>query len=221
MPDTTVKRVDSHVPRLRQALFDFLFYDSPCGIGICDQNLRIVEVNPAWAVMDGKPVADHVGRTVPEVLGVDACPVEEAMREVLRTGKARYKIKFAARIPARQTPIHWTVNLVPIRNASGEITHVGSFTLITVPKEPYLIPIEDNLAHNDMIRGFKKLAPREAQVAKLLAEGKSNKEIGTALSISEHTVETYRKRIMKTLGIHSTASLVSVVIRAGLRSSQE
>lgn len=201
---------------LRQALFDFLFYDSPCGIGICDRDLRIVEVNPAWATMDGKALEDHVGRTVPEVLGVEACPVEEAMREVLGRGEPIYKLKFAARIPARQLLIHWTVNLIPIKNESGKTTHVGSFTLATVPREPYLIPMGRDVSKPEMAQALKKLSPREIEVARLLAEGQGNKEIGAALGISEYTVETHRKRILRTLGIHSRVMLVRFFIRAGI-----
>jgi len=220
LPNVAVKPVNSHLSELRQALFDFLFYQSPCGVGICDRALHIVEVNPAWAALDGTSVEDHIGKTVPEVLGVEACPVEEAMKEVLKTGAPIYKLKFVARIPARQSLIHWTVNLIPIKNESGETTHVGSLTLATVPKEPYLIPIRDGLIA-EMGQGSKKLSPREMQVATLLSEGRSNKEIGTALGISAFTVETHRKRILKTLGIHSMAELVRFVIRMGLLSSPD
>ncbi len=56
-------------------------------------------------------------------------------------------------------------------------------------------------------------SPRERQVLYLLAEGKSNKEIGMALDISSRTVEFYRARIMLKLGLHSTAALVRYAIR--------
>jgi DNA-binding CsgD family transcriptional regulator len=202
--------------QLRQALFDFLYYNSPCGVGICDRSLRIVEVNPAWAAMDCKPIEAHTGKTVPEILGVDSCPVEEAMKEVFRTGEPIYKLKFAAKVPARQSLIHWTVNLIPIKNESGETTHVGSFTLTSVPRESYMIPFAHDFLQPEMGQNLKKLSPREIQIARLLADGKSNKEIGTALGISSHTVETHRKRVLKTLGVHSMAELVRVVMQAGL-----
>jgi DNA-binding CsgD family transcriptional regulator len=220
LANTATKPDNLQISELRQALFDFLFYNSPCGIGLCDRGLHIVEVNPAWAVMDGKPVEDHVGKTVSEVLGVDSCPVEAAMREVLNTGEPIYKLKFAAKIPARQWPIYWTVNLVPIKNESGQTTHVGSFTLATRPSEPYLIPVADNLMHQELAQASKKLSPRETQVARLLAEGRSNKEIGATLRISAHTVETHRKRILRALGVHSMAGLVNFVIRTGLSGPQ-
>jgi two-component system response regulator NreC len=50
----------------------------------------------------------------------------------------------------------------------------------------------------------------------LLAEGRSNKEIAARLSLSLHTVETHRTRIMDKLGVHSIAELVLSAVRRGL-----
>lgn len=56
-------------------------------------------------------------------------------------------------------------------------------------------------------------SPRERQLLYFLADGKSNKEIGSILAISTRTVETYRARIMLKLDLHSTAALVRYAIR--------
>lgn len=56
-------------------------------------------------------------------------------------------------------------------------------------------------------------SPRERQILHLLADGKSNKEIGLVLDISARTVECYRARIMIKLDLHSTAALVRYAIR--------
>jgi DNA-binding NarL/FixJ family response regulator len=57
------------------------------------------------------------------------------------------------------------------------------------------------------------LGKRECEVLRLLAEGKSNKEIASLLSLSIKTVETYRSRIMLKLGIHSLAHLVRYAVQ--------
>ncbi len=59
------------------------------------------------------------------------------------------------------------------------------------------------------------LTPRELEVLRLIADGKSNKEIGVLLSISVHTVENHRANIMNKLGLRSTASLTKYVIDKG------
>ena len=63
------------------------------------------------------------------------------------------------------------------------------------------------------VRMAGTLTMRERQVMQLLAEGKSNKEIGKVLMISAKTVETYRARIMSKLGLRSMNQLVRYAIR--------
>lgn len=56
-------------------------------------------------------------------------------------------------------------------------------------------------------------SPRELQVLRLLAIGQSNKEVGLGLGISTRTVETYRARLIRKLGVRSTVELVRYAIR--------
>jgi DNA-binding NarL/FixJ family response regulator len=66
-------------------------------------------------------------------------------------------------------------------------------------------------------QGFRKsiLTTREIEVLKLIAEGKSNKEIGDLLFISMHTVERHRANIMEKLNFKKTADLVKYAIQKG------
>lgn len=65
---------------------------------------------------------------------------------------------------------------------------------------------------------FELLTDRERHIYQLLAEGNSNKEIAGLLSLSLHTVETHRSRIMDKLGLHSAAELVLSAVRRGIVS---
>ncbi len=60
------------------------------------------------------------------------------------------------------------------------------------------------------------LSPRERQVVRLIAEGKSTKQIAELLKISVKTAEFHRARLMEKLNIHDTAGLVRYAIREGL-----
>jgi len=60
------------------------------------------------------------------------------------------------------------------------------------------------------------LTGREREVLQLIAEGKTNKEIATALTLSVYTVEAHRGRIMEKLNLHSTGELVRFALRNGL-----
>jgi DNA-binding NarL/FixJ family response regulator len=58
-----------------------------------------------------------------------------------------------------------------------------------------------------------RLTPREREIVQLLSEGKSSKEVASALSISVKTAETHRANIMRKLGIHSVSELVRYAVR--------
>ena len=60
------------------------------------------------------------------------------------------------------------------------------------------------------------LTPRESQVVKLIAEGRSNREIAAELVISEKTVERHRANILEKLGMHDRVELTRYAIRRGL-----
>jgi DNA-binding NarL/FixJ family response regulator len=60
------------------------------------------------------------------------------------------------------------------------------------------------------------LTPRQRQVLQLLAEGRSAKEIASALSISTRTVEFHKYQMMETLGLHTNAELIHFAIKQGL-----
>lgn len=60
------------------------------------------------------------------------------------------------------------------------------------------------------------LSEREVDVLKLLAIGRSNKEIAEELFISVHTVISHRKNISTKLGVKSTAALVIYAVANGL-----
>jgi DNA-binding NarL/FixJ family response regulator len=59
------------------------------------------------------------------------------------------------------------------------------------------------------------LTVREREVIKLIAEGKSSKEIGKLLYISSRTVQHHRANIMRKLGLKKTADLVKYAIQKG------
>ena len=61
-----------------------------------------------------------------------------------------------------------------------------------------------------------KLTARQTQVLRLIAEGKTTKQVALELNISVKTVETHRSHLMDRLDIHDIAGLVRFAIRVGL-----
>jgi DNA-binding NarL/FixJ family response regulator len=65
---------------------------------------------------------------------------------------------------------------------------------------------------------LNKLSPREQQVLRLVAEGKTSKDIAVMLDLGLQTVRTYRKMLMKKIGVNNVAGLTQVALAAGVTS---
>jgi DNA-binding NarL/FixJ family response regulator len=60
------------------------------------------------------------------------------------------------------------------------------------------------------------LSARETEVLRLLASGKSNKQIAAELVVSVRTVESHRAHMLARLGVESFGELVRIAVRDGL-----
>lgn len=60
------------------------------------------------------------------------------------------------------------------------------------------------------------LTPRQQQVLRLLAEGRTQKEIASILDVSTRTVEFHKYELMRRLAVRSSAELMAVAARHGL-----
>src|SRR5262245_46049300 len=60
------------------------------------------------------------------------------------------------------------------------------------------------------------LTPREIETLQLVAKGMRNKEISTALGITEVTVQVHVKNILAKLGVNDRTAAVNVAVRRGI-----
>lgn len=90
----------------------------------------------------------------------------------------------------------------------------------------YLSPqVSDRLLHRiqrgdleakSVSSALDDLSPRELQVLRLVAEGKTSKEVAVMLDLGLQTVRSYRKTMMKKLGVNNVAGLTQLALAAGL-----
>ena len=64
-----------------------------------------------------------------------------------------------------------------------------------------------------------ELSPRELQVLRYRASGRSNKEIGQELHITEHTVKAHLKSILTKLGAMGRTEAIAIATKRGLISA--
>ncbi len=150
--------------------------------------------------LNGLEATRQIRRELPrtEVLIFTMHETEQLIREVLSAGARGYVLK---------TDIgrHLT-------NAVEALSHHKPFFTARV-SEALLDAFLKSSEKVDEGSVFRMLTDREREIVQMLAEGKSNKEIATGLSISVKTVETHRATVMRKLDINSIVELVHYAIR--------
>jgi DNA-binding NarL/FixJ family response regulator len=85
--------------------------------------------------------------------------------------------------------------------------------------QPFLSPAVTRIMLNQLAKTSQPgpspgdLTPRERDILKLLALGRSNKEVATALQISVKTVDVHRANIMRKLKLPTYSDLIQFAIR--------
>ncbi len=86
----------------------------------------------------------------------------------------------------------------------------------------YLSPVVSGPVIKEYVRrtgqhvSLQTITPRKRQILKLVAEGKSTKQIALLLGISGKTVDSHRAQLMKQLRVQDIASLVKHALKLGL-----
>jgi two-component system response regulator NreC len=175
---------------------------------------------------DGRTAIDLVQKLRPHVVVMDVAMPElngiEATRQILkRVEGARVLVlsmhgddvyvRQALKAGARGYLLKDSEDLDLIK-AVKAIRAGGSFFSPPVSKVVLSGYLGDKV-DGDAEDGVARLTDREREVLQLIAEGKTNKEVAHALTVSVNTVETHRKHIMEKLDLHNTAELVRFAIR--------
>ncbi|MET8830912.1 SpoIIE family protein phosphatase [Streptomyces sp. NPDC004610] len=164
----TVRRLERDV-----ALSAQVVDRSPIGIAVLDTTLRYVSVNPALELLDGVPAAEHLGRTMREVLPLlDAEALERAAREVLATGRAQIDRPVLGRTPADPDEDHaWTASLYRLEDALG--TALGVALSLVDVTEQYRAAVEAEAAR----RRLALIADASARIGTTLELDRTAREL--------------------------------------------
>ena len=164
--------------------------------------------------------------TMPDIDGLEACrrirheaphtqvlmltmhESEEYFLQALRQGAAGYLVKKAA-----PTELHMAIQAV----ARGDAFLYPGLAKALI--RTYVAQQEESPAppkNPPAGQELRLLSPREMEVLKLVAEGRTNQEIADQLFISIKTVQAHRANVMEKLGLHNITHLVRFAIYAGL-----
>src|SRR6202521_1609962 len=95
------------------------FTSSTIGLCILDSEMRYLTINDTLAAMNGVPVADHLGKTIQEILGDAASLVEAEFRRAFSTREPVANIEISVKLPTRSEEGHWIEHYFPIKDGAG------------------------------------------------------------------------------------------------------
>ncbi|RZL89499.1 MAG: LuxR family transcriptional regulator [Variovorax sp.] len=170
------------------------FQDAPVGQAL-GRNRVILDCNRAFAMIFRGRVEDLVGTTF----------------ERLYPTQAHFEQTGSRIAPVLAKDLTFSDDRV-MRRLDGELfwVHVSGFTY--TPDDPHrdtiwaFTDLSTGRKVNSALRG--SMTPRERDIAALLIEGKTGKEVGKALGISPRTVDIYKTRLLRKYSVSSTPDLV-------------
>ena len=164
----------------------------------------VVIVDIGMPNLNGLDAARQILAMIPEarILILTVHDSEQMVREVLATGARGFLLKSDA-----------GRDLVAAVEALEQRQTFFTSKVAQMMVDGYLRPNGDTIFSTN---GQYVLTPREREVIQLVAEGKSTKEIATALGLSVKTAETHRTNLMRKLDLHSVADLTLYAVRNGI-----
>ena len=152
--------------------------------------------------MDGLEATLQIREALPEidVLILTMHYDDELARGVLRSGARGYIMKSDAE--------------QELLAAVDRIRHHGTFFTTRLAETMRDMYVRD--PSEEPIMPSTGLTPRETEIVRLVAEGKTNKEVADSLQVSIRTVESHRNHVMRKLKFSSLPELVKFAIRAHL-----
>ncbi|MEB3827105.1 PAS domain S-box protein [Phormidium sp. CCY1219] len=125
---------------LREAFLNAFFSAAPVGLSIVNRQLQFVQINEAMAQIDGIPVADHLGKTIGEILPNVAPTLESLYNSVFQTGQPILNQEITGEVPSQPgVERHWIASYFPVPGEGELPAAVGAIILeITARKQAEL-----------------------------------------------------------------------------------
>ena len=161
----------------------------------------VILIDIAMPGLGGLEAVPILKREVPQARVLILTQYDQAdyVRRFLKLGVSGYVLKKAA----------GTELIAAIRAA-----HRGGLVLDpAIAREAMTDPVTSGVTGGDP---YDELTERERQVLKLVAEGRSNKEVATFLEISVKTAMTHREHVMQKLNLHDRTELTRFALRRGI-----
>ena len=109
---------------------DMVLDSAPIGVALWDTELRYVQINQSLAALNGRPPAEHIGRTLSEVAPRLALLVQPLLTQVLATSRPLLNIELRGSHPTSTSrPGDYLLNVYPVLLPNGQMIGIGAIVI--------------------------------------------------------------------------------------------
>lgn len=161
---------------------------------------RVILMDVNMAPVDGFEATRQIHKTSPDskIIAVSMHSMPAYAKKMFKLGAMGYVTKNSSK--------------EEMMNAIVEVNNGNRY----VCNEVKNILADQELEENKGVRDLNSLSDRELEIAKLIKQGRSSREIGIDLDLSLKTVEVHRYNILKKLKLKNAAALVNFINNRGL-----
>jgi len=209
---TSILLVDDHA-MLRSGLKQTLTQrDSFCLVGEAATGAQAIGL-----AKEAKPDVVLMDVHLPDMNGI------EASRRILATQPKTKIIIFSSEVARHSVDEALEAGVCGYISKSGSVDEIHSAIDAVLQGKLYLSPDVSGSILSDYRKSLRgeippakiELSDREKHLLRLVAQGRRNKEICVELNVGIKSVEAYRSRLMKKVGVSSSAELVRFAVREG------
>jgi PAS domain S-box-containing protein len=137
LQDITERKNLEQEVAMQEKRLDAFFTSAPAGLALLDSQLRYKHINETAAMMNGRTVDEHLGRTVEEVLPDLGPTLKPTFEQILTEGTSLYGIEVSGETPADPGTLrHWQASYFPLYDRDERPEGIGLvFVEITERKQ--------------------------------------------------------------------------------------
>lgn len=113
-----------------KAQLEIVYASAPVGLCFMDTDMRVVMINDYLAKLNARPVREHIGKTLSELLGKVGEDFEVGYRRVLANGRPLVELEDSGEVPATPGELrHWISSYYPVYGPDRKLVGVNAVVL--------------------------------------------------------------------------------------------
>lgn len=140
---------------------ELIYQTAPIGLGVIDRDLRFLRLNPKLAEINGISVANHLGRSIREIVPNLADQIEHLFYRVLETGEPILDLEVSGETFAQPGVYRtWNENWFPLLDLNGQAIGINIVIQEVTDRKQAEIEREQLLARERLARAESERANR-------------------------------------------------------------